>query len=500
MTHLRDARAYRPRMTAQSRAADPRLQTRMVQLVAVAVGASFLAALLIVARPAAAHESFADLAEQLLPAVVNISSETVTSAQGVLPEDFLERFGHGNPENAPRAQSLGSGFIIDGEAGIVITNNHVIEDASEIKVILQDDTEYTAELVGSDPSTDVAVLRIDTEGDVLPEVPWGDSDAARVGDWVLAIGNPLGLGGTVTAGIISARGRNIDSGPYDDYIQTDASINRGNSGGPLFNTEGQVIGINTAIFSQSGGSIGIGFSIPSNQAIGVVDQILEYGSTRRGWLGVSIQEVTDDIADSLGMDRAYGALVSAVHEDGPAESAGFESGDVIIEFNNNEVADTRELLRLVAAAPIEQTVPVIVWRNGEEVTLNPTLGQREKIDLASLRPIQEGAPEGEAETQIARLDTLGIEIAPLNQSEADKFGVEAAGEGVLISSVDSASDAAEKGIQPGDIVLEVNQNEVASVGDMEREVQTALEAGRSSVLLKIQRGDRRIFVAVRFAR
>jgi len=376
----------------------------------------------------------------------------------------------------------------------------VIEDASEIKVILQDDTEYTAEVIGTDPSTDVAVLRIDPDGESLPEVPWGDSEAARVGDWVLAIGNPLGLGGTVTAGIISARGRNIDSGPYDNYIQTDASINRGNSGGPLFNTTGEVIGINTAIFSQSGGSIGIGFSIPSNQAIGVVSQILEYGTTRRGWLGVSIQEVTDDIAESLGMDRAYGALVSAVHEGGPAEAAGFESGDVIIEFNNSEVDDNRALLRIVAAAPANETVPVIVWRNGEAVELSPTLGQRENIDLASLRPIEEGSPEGETESQIARLDTLGIEISPLDGSGADKQGTPVAGEGVLISSVDASSDAAEKGVQAGDIVLEVNQNEVTSVGDVEREVQTALDAGRSSVLLKLQRGERRIFVAVRFAR
>jgi serine protease Do len=458
-------------------------------------------ALALAAQPAFARgtpDGFADLAERLLPAVVNISSEQAVARSGPFPEEFFERFGRGGEGERPRrAQSLGSGFIIDGTEGIIITNNHVIENADEVKVILQDDTEYTAEVVGTDPSTDVAVLRIQPDGLDLPEVPWGDSDAARVGDWVVAIGNPLGLGGTVTAGIISARGRNIQSGPYDDYIQTDASINRGNSGGPLFNMDGAVIGINTAIFSQTGGSIGIGFSIPSNQAQRIVGQILEFGSTRRGWLGVSIQEVTDDIADSLGMETAMGALISTVHPNGPAEEAGFEAGDVIIEFNGERVDDTRELLRLVANAGVDREVPVTVWRSGEAVDLTPVLGQREKVDLAALSGETPDSPNSGG---ITELDALGLAVAPLNDAIIEEYGVDPSEGGVLIAGVAEGSDAEEKDLREGDLILEVNQNAVTQPSDVAAEVDAALEAGRSSVLLKVLRGDRKLFVAVRFER
>ncbi|NMM45090.1 DegQ family serine endoprotease [Rhodospirillaceae bacterium KN72] len=460
-----------------------------------------VAAAIAFAQPSFARgtpESFADLAEKLLPAVVNVSSEQEVKRSGPFPEEFMEKFGRGRDDEPPRhAQSLGSGFIVDGTKGIVITNNHVIEDSQEIKVILQDDTEYTATLVGTDPSTDVAVLKIDTDGKTLPEVPWGDSDKSRVGDWVMAIGNPLGLGGTVTAGIISARGRNIQSGPYDDYIQTDASINRGNSGGPLFNMDGEVVGINTAIFSQTGGSIGIGFSIPSNQAANVADQILKYGSTRRGWLGVSIQEVTDDIADSLGLAKAEGALISTVHEGGPAQTAGFEAGDIILSFGGKPVHDTRELLRLVANASVDEAVEVEVWRDGKTITLNPTLGQREKIDLAALSG--EGTIE-QGKGSVSRLDSLGVEISPLSEALIQEYNLNANEGGVVITDIAKDSDAADKDLRPGDMVLEVNQNPVSTPADVEKEVTTAMDAGRSSVLLKVLRGDRKIFVAVRFAR
>lgn len=506
MTHLRDPNTIRkvPDQAAKAKATlfatDGAATARMLQILAAAtVG---LAVLMLLTRPGFARgapESFADLAESLLPAVVNISTEQAIARSGPFPEEFMERFGRGNEEDEPRrAQSLGSGFIIDGTEGIVITNNHVIEDADEVKVILQDDTEYTATIIGTDPSTDVAVLKIDTNGKSLPEVPWGDSDAARVGDWVVAIGNPLGLGGTVTAGIISARGRNIQSGPYDDYIQTDASINRGNSGGPLFNMAGEVIGINTAIFSQTGGSIGIGFSIPSNQASKIVSQIMTYGSTRRGWLGVSIQEVTDDIADSLGMDGAKGALISTVHDGGPAADAGFIAGDVIIEFDGETVADTRELLRLVANASVDEAVDVVVWRDGERVDLSPTLGQREKVDLASLT--DDGRPP-ERDSQITRLDSLGLELSDLTDALVQEHNIDPNEEGrVVITGVEPGSDAEEKGLIAGDVILEVGLNEVSSLGDVEREVNRALDEGRASILLKVHRGEKNIFFAVRFAR
>ncbi len=502
MTHIRTPDSYRAervqsRSKVRVQAPDPAIPFKL-QALAAAIAVTLV--MMLAAAPGFARgapESFADLAEKLLPAVVNISSEQAVKRSGPFPEEFLERFGGQGERPERRAQSLGSGFIIDGEKGIVITNNHVIDGAEEVKVILQDDKEYTAEVLGTDPATDVAVLRIELNGKILPSVPWGDSDVARVGDWVVAIGNPLGLGGTVTAGIISARGRNIQSGPYDDYIQTDASINRGNSGGPLFNMDGQVIGINTAIFSQTGGSIGIGFSIPSNQAMNVADQILKYGSTRRGWLGVSIQEVTDDIADSLGMTEAHGALISTVHDGGPALEAGFKAGDVIVSFGGKKVSDTRELLRLVANAPVEEAVTVEVWREGKVMTLNPTLGQREKIDLASL---SDTGPAQEGESSVSRLESLGLEITGLTDQLMEQYGITSKEGGVVIAGVASGSDAEEKDLQVGDVVLEVNQNAVTTPKDVETEVQSALEAGRSSVLLKVLRGDRKIFVAVRFAR
>ncbi|MEK9726060.1 MAG: Do family serine endopeptidase, partial [Rhodospirillaceae bacterium] len=332
-----------------------------------------------------APESFADLAQKLLPSVVNISTtQTVEGRDNPtmpqLPpgspfEDFFKEFFDRNSpqQRSRRATSLGSGFIISKD-GYVVTNNHVIADADEITVILHDDTRLPAELVGRDTKTDLAVLKVKAEIDLSP-VGFGNSDAARVGDWVVAIGNPFGLGGTVTAGIISARGRDINSGPYDDYIQTDASINRGNSGGPMFNLDGQVIGINTAIFSPTGGSVGIGFAIPATTAEPVIAQLMKNGSVQRGWLGVHIQAVTDEIAETLGLKEASGALVASVIKDSPAEKGKIKAGDVILTFDGKKVNEMKALPRIVAETEVGRKAPVIVWRDGGRKTLQVAVGE-----------------------------------------------------------------------------------------------------------------------------
>lgn len=464
----------------------------------VAVGLAFTSAGTAVAR--GAPDSFADLAEQLLPSVVNIRTTSTVQA-GIhsgpefnLPpglEDFFERFREGQPEQRRKATSLGSGFIVD-ETGYIVTNNHVVKDAEEIFVVLHDDSELEAEVVGIDDKTDIAVLKVNPKTP-LPAVSFGDSDAERVGDWVIAIGNPLGFGGTVTAGIVSARGRDINSGPYDNYIQTDAPINKGNSGGPLFNMEGEVIGINTAIFSPNGGSIGIGFAIPSNLASKVVSQLREYGTTRRGWLGVTIQQVTDEIAETMGLPEASGALVSTVHDDSPAAAAGIQSGDVIATFNGEKVPNSRRLPRMVADASVGDTVPVEVWRSGKKVALNVKLGQLEKVDLASLR----GAPQQDQESPRA-LDSLGLALAPLGNAVRQEFGLTDDIEGVVITKVDPSSDAAEKQLRPGNVIVEVNQEKVSSPDDVAKQIEVAKASGKKSVLMLINQGGSLRFEAVRF--
>ena len=336
-----------------------------------------------------APESFADLADRLLPAVVNVSTtQVVEGSAGIelpqLPpgspfEEFFKEFMERNQpkqQQRRRATSLGSGFFIDN-AGHVVTNNHVIQDADEISVILHDDTRLEAKVIGRDAKTDIAVLKVEPHGKLAP-VKFGDSDNIRVGDWVVAIGNPFGFGGTVTAGIISARGRDINAGPYDDFLQTDASINRGNSGGPMFNLDGEVIGINTAIFSPSGGSVGIGFAIPSNSARGVIQQLIEHGQVRRGWLGVRIQSVTEEIADALGLKEAAGALVAGVIPGGPAEKAKLKDGDVILEFDGKPIGQMRRLPRLVADTDVGKTVPIKVWRDGRALTMKVEVGALEE--------------------------------------------------------------------------------------------------------------------------
>lgn len=466
----------------------------------------FMLAVLLVPLAAAkvearsAPDSFADLAEALLPSVVNISTTQSMPERDQAEnfdeffKDFFERRGRPAPEQPRRAPSaLGSGFIIDS-SGYVVTNNHVIEGAEEIKVILQDDRSYDAELIGTDDKTDLALLKIEPDEE-LPAVDWGDSDAMRIGDWVIAIGNPFGLGGSVTAGIISARARDINAGPYDDFIQSDASINRGNSGGPMFNMDGEVIGVNTAIFSPSGGSVGIGFAIPSQLARNVIAQLRDSGEVKRGWLGVRIQSVTDELAEGLGLDEAKGALVASVTPDGPAENAGIKQGDVIIEFDGREVPDMRRLPRMVAETRIGKAVSVEVWRNkSERVELEVTLG--ELPDDEQLASLTQEAPEtGDA----GSVDELGLTLSTITPDLREKFSITEDVEGVVVTEVEPSGNAAEKGLQLGDVIIEVDQDPVSTPGEVaQRVTQSKNEGYRVVTLLVIRNGDPS-WVAVRLS-
>ncbi len=455
-----------------------------------------------VAGAKSAPDSFADLAERLLPMVVNISTTTVIEGRDVptmpeLPpgspfEDFFKEFFDRNPsqQRERRATSLGSGFIISAD-GYVVTNNHVIQDADEITVILHDDTQLQADIIGYDPKTDLALLKVNFDGD-LPAASFGNSDASRVGDWIVAIGNPFGLGGTVTAGIISARGRDINSGPYDEYIQTDASINRGNSGGPMFNLDGDVVGINTAIFSPSGGSVGIGFAIPSNVAKNVIEQLIEHGEVRRGWLGVHIQEVTEEIAETLGMSEATGALVANVMEDGPAAASGIQPGDVILTFNDSLVAEMRRLPKIVADTPVGEEVDVEVWRDGKEITIQVVVGVLDDEVVAAASSTGKGD-----EMQETRIEKLGISVAGFTDEIRQQFELDDSAKGVIVTAVDEAGPAAEKAIRPGDLIVEVSQSEVTEPGQIIQSVEDAEAAGRKSVLLLIEGQAGLRFVALR---
>ena len=474
---------------------------------AVILGLLLALAVALSAQPASARsapESFADLAEKLLPAVVNISSSQVvrTTQQQEIPqappgspfEDFFKEFFDRNQrEGAPRrASSLGSGFIID-KTGFVVTNNHVIAEADEITVILHDDTRHDATVIGRDPKTDLALLKIEVDGD-LPFVAWGDSTGARVGDWVVAIGNPFGLGGTVTAGIISARQRDINQGPYDSFIQTDASINRGNSGGPMFNMDGRVIGVNTAIFSPTGGSVGVGFSIPSSIAERVVTQLRDFGRTKRGWLGVRIQSVTDEIAESLGLEEAAGALVADVTEDGPAQESKIEAGDVFLKFDGMVVEEMRDLPRIVAETKIGKPVEVDVWRKGKRRVIKVVVGELEEE-----RPVLASTgPRGDAiEPEEAEIDSLGVSVTAITDDMREQFNVPEDVQGVLVTGVTADSGAAEKGLRPGDVIVEVNQEEVSTPGQIAAKVSEAMDNDRRSVLLLVNRNGDLRFVAVR---
>jgi serine protease Do len=460
-----------------------------------------------------APDSFADLAARVLPGVVNIASTQISKDRPetgpempVFPpgspleklfRDFLDRNrprgpnGSG-PTETRKSQSLGSGFIID-TAGIVVTNNHVIDGADEITVILQDGTTMKATLVGRDEAVDIAVLKVTPEK-TLTAVPFGDSDKERVGDWVLAIGNPLGLGGTVTAGIVSARGRDIRSGRYDDFIQTDAAINRGNSGGPLFNMDGEVIGINTAIASPSGGSIGLGFSIPSNQAKNVVAQLRDFGKTRRGWLGVNIQQVTPDIAESVGLKEPTGAMVAKADERGPAFGK-INGGDIILKFNGTDIKEMRTLPRVVADTPIGKDVPVTVWRDGRERVVTVKVGElpEDLTKLASATPNATPTPTPSKPLEIAG---LGLKIAPLTPETREKFQLPADQKGVVVMDVAPGTSAEEKGLKPGDVIVEIQQEEIKSAADVTDKIEKFRKSGRKSVLMLVQTQNGPRFVAL----
>ncbi|HZH47046.1 MAG TPA: DegQ family serine endoprotease [Roseococcus sp.] len=492
----------------------------------------------VVVTPRGAPESFAPLVRQLLPAVVNISTtqgvaprpgrpdapETPQAPPGSPFEDFFRDFfnrnrpGQGGPEGGPnngnpgprgeaqpnqpggrpaprRAQSLGSGFIIASE-GLVITNNHVIDGADEINVILQDNTTLRAELVGTDPRTDIAVLRV-RHSAPLPSVPWGNSDTSDVGDWVLAIGNPFGLGGTTTAGIVSARGRDIRQGPFDDFIQTDAAINRGNSGGPLFNLRGEVIGINTAIYSPSGGSIGIGFSIPSNLARGVVTQLAESGRVRRGWLGVNIQQVTEEIAESLGLrNGTRGALIARAQEGAPAAAAGIRNGDVVLRFNNQEVRDMRSLPRIVAETPVGTSAPVVVWRDGKEETLTVVLGELpNEPQQASATPNQ---PNQRADRAV-ELSGLGLRVTGITPELRERFRLRPEQRGVVVTEVAPNSPGAERELRPGDVIVEVQQERVGTPQELQDRLERLRRQNRVTALFLVEGQQGQRFVPLRIA-
>ncbi|MCC6946610.1 MAG: Do family serine endopeptidase [Bradyrhizobiaceae bacterium] len=435
--------------------------------------------------------SVADVAEKVLDAVVNISTSQTVSGRQAVPtpqvppgspfeeffEEFFKRRGEDDSGRPRRVSSLGSGFVIDAE-GIIVTNNHVIADADEIFANFNDGAKLKAEVIGRDTKTDIAVLRVKPEKP-LKAVPFGDSDRLRVGDWVMAIGNPFNLGGSVSVGVVSARNRDINAGPYDNFIQTDAAINRGNSGGPLFNMDGEVVGVNTAIISPSGGSIGIGFSIPSKTAVAVIGQLREFGETRRGWIGVRIQQVDDQIAETLGLGRARGALVAGVTEGGPAEKAGVLAGDVIVKFNNQDVREMRDLPRVVADTPVGRSVDVVVVRKGKEQTLQITLGRLEDSE----KPQQAAAKAPGPEQKSATRRLLGVELSAINDELRKRFKLKEGVKGIVIVSVESNSPLADQRVQAGDVIVEVTGEAVGSPADLQKRLDALKKDGRKSALL-----------------
>ncbi|QDI76405.1 Do family serine endopeptidase [Leisingera aquaemixtae] len=472
---------------------------RLIWLAVLSMAVLLMQAVSAMARP----ESLAPLAERVSPAVVNITTTTVvegrTGPQGIVPEgspfeDFFREFQdrNGNGSRPRRSSALGSGFVIS-EDGYIVTNNHVIEGADEIEIEFypgegQPRDLLPAEVIGTDPNTDIALLKVKAPAP-LKFVKFGDSDTARVGDWVVAMGNPLGQGFSLSAGIVSARNREL-SGSYDDYIQTDAAINRGNSGGPLFNMDGDVVGVNTAILSPNGGSIGIGFSMASNVVVKVVEQLKEYGETRRGWLGVKIQDVDADLAEAIGLEKARGALVTDV-PDGPAKDAGVLAGDVIVSFDGVDVRDTRGLVRQVGNAEVGKTVRVVVYREGKTETLRVTLGRREDAERGPSAP-----QTGDGQPDSSEKELLGLSVGALTEQMRSELNVGEEVEGLAILSVDETSEAWEKGLRAGDVITEAGQQKVISISDLEARVEEAKEAGRKSLLLLVRRGGEPRFVAL----
>jgi serine protease Do len=457
--------------------------------------------------PAAARgpEGIADAAEQVIDAVVNVSTkQSVDLNSGAMPqlppgspfEEFFEEFfknrrgqGGQNGQNgqapAPRrVNSLGSGFIID-TSGLVVTNNHVIADADEVNVILNDGTTLKAEVVGRDQKTDLALLKV-TPTKPLKAVKFGDSDKLRLGEWVIAIGNPFSLGGTVTAGIVSARNRDIQSGPYDNYIQTDAAINRGNSGGPLFNLNGEVIGVNTAIISPSGGSIGIGFAVPSKTVVPVIDQLREFKEVRRGWLGVRIQQVSDEIAESLSIKPARGALIAGIDDKGPAKPAGIEPGDVVVKFDGKDIKEMRDLPKIVADTPVGKDVEVVIIRKGKEEKKTVKLGRLEdEKKQAALDPKKDSTPDAKPVVKKA----LGLDLANLTDDLRKKHNIKEKVKGVLITGVDPNSPASEKRLAPGMVIAEVQQQPVTNAAELQQRIEKLKKDGKKAAVLLVVTPD-----------
>jgi serine protease Do len=448
----------------------------------------------------------APIAERLIDAVVNIStSQTIKGPQGVpLPkvpkgspfeeffDDFFSKKG-GKTQSDRKVSSLGSGFVIDGKEGLVVTNNHVIEGADEIIINFHDGSKLKVDKVlGRDTKTDLALLKV-TPKKPLPEAKFGSSAAMKVGDWVMAIGNPFGLGGSVTVGVVSAKQRDIQSGPYDDYIQTDASINKGNSGGPLFNMDGDVIGVNTAIISPSGGSIGIGFAVPSDNAMVVLDQLKQHGETRRGWLGIKVQSITEDIAETLGVKENQGALISSVTPKGPAATAGIEAGDVVLKFDGKDVTTVRGLPKLVAQTAIGRTVDVELQRKGQKKLVKVTLGRLTEDETKA-----DGKKgDGPSETAPSSKALIGLGISPLTDELRAKFNIGKSIKGVVVTEVDPQSAVASKNIKVGDVIVEAAQEPVTGLEDIAKSIDKIKKIGRKQILLRVEdpKGDMR-FVAV----
>ena len=505
-------------MTGAIPALSHRLRPRALSLWAAAICLG--AATTLFSAPAFARgpDGIADVAEKVIDAVVNISTTQTVEAKaggdggrGAMPqlppgspfEEFFDDFfknrrgpggdkGGGGGMQPRKTNSLGSGFIVD-TAGIAVTNNHVIADADEINIIMNDGTKIKATLVGVDKKTDLAVLKFTPPAKPLVAVKFGDSDKLRLGEWVIAIGNPFSLGGTVTAGIVSARNRDINSGPYDSYIQTDAAINRGNSGGPLFNLDGEVIGVNTLIISPSGGSIGIGFAVPSKTVVGVVDSLRQFGELRRGWLGVRIQQVTDEIAESLNIKPARGALIAGVEEKGPAKPAGIEPGDVVIKFDGKDIKEPKDLSRVVADTAVGKAVDVVVIRKGEEQTKQVTLGRLEDGEKA-VQASNKNQPEAE---KPATQKALGLDLAGLSKDLRSKYKIKDSVKGVVITNVDSSSDAAEKRLSAGEVIVEVAQEAVSNAADVKKRVEQLKKDGKKSILLLVSNADGELrFVAL----
>jgi serine protease Do len=487
-------------------------------LAAICLGASSVvisAPALSVPALARGPDGIADVAEKVIDAVVNISTSQTVEAKGggegrgtmpQLPpgspfEEFFDDFfknrhgGPGGPKGGDlqphKTNSLGSGFIVD-TSGIVVTNNHVIADADEISIIMNDGSKFKAELVGVDKKTDLAVLKFKPTKPLVA-VKFGDSDKLRLGEWVIAIGNPFSLGGTVTAGIVSARNRDINSGPYDSYIQTDAAINRGNSGGPLFNLDGEVIGVNTLIISPSGGSIGIGFAVPSKTVAGVVDQLRQFGELRRGWLGVRIQQVTDEIAESLNIKPARGALIAGVEDKGPAKPAGIEPGDVVVKFDGKDIKEPKDLSRVVADTAVGKEVDVVIIRKGEEQTRKVTLGRLDDSD----KPVPAAIKSPESTEKPVTQRALGLDLATLSKDLRSRYKIKDSIKGVIITNVDGTSDAAEKRLSPGEVIVEVAQEAVSNAADVKKRVDQLKKDGKKSVLLLVSNADGELrFVAL----